>query len=321
MSAPLSVPREGRVGEFVHLPRIAARFRGLILLAGSPREGRLSRAVGRSILDLPVRPGETILGSWVAQAEAVRRALDVPECRVRVVLNKAARSPELAGYAEACPSVNLSVEFDREEFRGTGGLLRDLADDYEPGDLILVCNANQVVLEPLPALLDELAAELSDVGVLATEDGTPLGMKLFDAGVFRAIKPIGFVDLNEQALPALAMTHDVRVVTTGRAEVFPVRELYDYIHALHAVNTPDSGSRSDALAEDWFESFRLVEEGATIGAGARVHDSIVLKGARVGAGALLVRSLVCPGATVEPGDVVSDEIVSGSSARVREAGA
>lgn len=306
------------MGEFGHLRSIRDRFRGLILLAGSPREGRLARAVGRAVLDLPVRPGTSILGLWIAQAAKVAGVLDIPECRVRVVLNKAARPPESPRFAEAFPSVKLSVEFDREEFRGTGGLLRDLSEDYEPGDLVLVCNANQVVLDPLTVMLDELVAQPSGVGVLATDDGTPLGLRLFDAGVFRDIKPRGFVDLNEQALPALALTHDVRVVTTAQTAVYPVRELDDYIHALHSANMPESESRPDPLAEDWFESFRLVEEGAEIGAGARIHDSIVLRGGRVGEGAVLVRSLVCPGAEVAAGEVVCDEVVSSGAARGRE---
>lgn len=301
------------------LESIRGRFRGLILLAGSPREGRLARAIGRSVLDLPVRSGSSILAVWAKQAAQVAEALGVPECRVRVILNKAARKPEVLGFAEKFPSVKLSVEFDREEFRGTGGLLRDLAEDYLPGDLVLVCNGNQVVLDPLAALLESLVQVPSDVGILASEDGAPLGLKLFDAGIFREIKAKGFVDLNEQALPELVRTHDVRVVTSNRTAIYPVRELDDYIHALHAANTPESETRSDPLAEDWFESFRLVEEGATIGAGARVHDSIVLKGGRVGAGALLVRSVVCPGAEVAAGEVVSDQVVSSGASRAREA--
>ena len=307
------------MAELPHLKSIRGRFRGLILLAGSPRESRLARATGRSVLDLPVRPGTSILALWAAQAAEVARAMDVAECRVRVILNKAARRPESLDFAGAFPLVRLSVEFDREEFRGTGGLLRDLAEDYQPGDLVLVCNANQVVLDPLAVMLDALASVPAHVGVLATDDGTPLGLKLFDAGVFRGIKPRGFVDLNEQALPALALTHDVRVVTTNQTAVYPVRELDDYIHALHAANSPDSESRTNPLAEDWFESFRLVEEGVVVGAGARVHDSIVLRGGRVGASAVLVRSLVCPGAEVGDGEVIFDEVVTSGSARVREA--
>lgn len=270
------------------------------------------------MLDLPVRAGTTVLGVWIEQAARVAEALEIAQCPVRVVLNKAARTPESAGAAGRPGSVKLTVEFDREEFRGTGGVLRDLSQDYAAEDLILVCNANQVVLDDLAALLAELVAEPSDVGVLATEDGTPLGIKLFRAGAFRGIKPKGFVDLNEQALPALAQTHDVRVVTTALTRVFPVRVLDDYMNALHAVNAPHAEVQVNSLAEDWFESFRLVEDGAEIGAGARVHDSVVLRGGRVGADAVLVRSLVCDGASVGRGEVISDEVVSTASPRARE---
>ena len=34
------------------------------------------------------------------------------------------------------------VERDQSEYRGTGGVLRDLAQKYEPDDLILVANAS-----------------------------------------------------------------------------------------------------------------------------------------------------------------------------------
>ena len=41
------------------------------------------------------------------------------------------------------------VERDLSDYRGTGGVLHDLAADYDDDDLILVANAAQVLLDPL----------------------------------------------------------------------------------------------------------------------------------------------------------------------------
>jgi ADP-glucose pyrophosphorylase len=69
----------------------------------------------------------------------------------------------------------------------------------------------------------------------------------------------------------------------------------------------------DPYAEEWSPTFSMVDETASVGKGALVHDSVVMRNARIGAGAVLVRSLVCEGAAVEAGRVVFDSVVGRSS--------
>jgi ADP-glucose pyrophosphorylase len=67
---------------------------------------------------------------------------------------------------------------------------------------------------------------------------------------------------------------------------------------------------TDPLAEDWTPAFSLVEVGANVSPGARVHDSVVLAGATVEAGAVLVRSLVCGDASVRADQTVVDQYIT-----------
>jgi mannose-1-phosphate guanylyltransferase len=300
------------------LSELRERFRGVVLLAGAARESRFVRSVGRSALDLPVRDGSSILDVWGRSCAALADAMGVPEVSVRVLVSRESRRPTLgASWAR----VRASVEEDRHALRGTGGVLRDVASDYAPHDQLLVCNANQVVLEPLETLVAALAESRGAVRFLATLEGTPIGIKLFEVRALMGIKAVGYVDLKEQAMPALAKSHEVRVVRRGESHVYPVRSLSDYVHAARYANSRDAMIDETPFAEDWFETFRLVEPGAAVDASARIHDSVVLRGATVGAGAVVVRSVVCEGASVAAGQIVGDRVVPGSPGRAREVGA
>ena len=61
----------------------------------------------------------------------------------------------------------------------------------------------------------------------------------------------------------------------------------------------------------------VVQDGATVGKGARVHDSVVLKGATVEPDAVVVRSVIGPSGHVKKGDMVVEELVSGTNGRKR----
>src|SRR5438309_1569651 len=81
-----------------------------------------------------------------------------------------------------------------------------------------------VVLTDLASLVMRLAESSADIALLAEPDGSPTGLMLVRCGTLRQISPIGFVDLNEQALPAIASKHVVRVVRNP-VERYPVRNL------------------------------------------------------------------------------------------------
>jgi hypothetical protein len=291
-------------------------LRAVVLLAGSVRASELSRSVGRSLLDLPLTAAETVLTLWQKHVAAVANRLGVGELPVRVIINRAGVTPQ---SAVAAPGAPLTIEQERSELRGTGGVLRDLSSPYLPTDRLLVANAAQILTEPLEAIADDLLAGNADVSLVAHDDGTPSGLTVVRCGALASIREGGFVDFKEQVLPRLAAAgHSIRVVRRARASGLPVRTLDGYLAGLRAYTRVLEGRpvAHDPFEEDWSPSFSVIEPGASVARGATIHDSVVLKGATVGAGAVVVRSVVCPGLRVPAGATVADQII-GQATRQR----
>jgi len=295
-------------------PPMISRLRGLVLLGGAVRASELSVATERSVLDLPLDDRGSILNHWLQHARDTAGWASLEKLPVRIKVNQNAFEPRSADprFFGA-----LRVERDLSDFRGTGGVLRDLASDYDDEDLLLVANAAQVLLDPLASIADALARVGGDVSVVAHEDGTPSGMMLLKCKTLRLIPARGFVDMKEQGLPLIASKYDVRVLRRRRPTGLPVRSLADYIGALRLHHRDKTGhpQASDPLAEDWGPTFSLIEAGASADHSARVHDSVVLSGARVEPGAVLVRSVVCPGVIVGRDRTIADRIVTGLESR------
>jgi hypothetical protein len=215
---------------------------------------------------------------------------------VRLLLDRNAIEPTSATRrsAELGRSLGDSYRMERDisEFRGTGGLLANIAVDYDDEDMILVGNAAQVLLDPLPALLTSLNKGRGPVGLVGHRDGEPSGLMLITCRALRLIPKMGFVDMKEQALPIIASTYDVHVVQCRRPTGLSIRTLSDYIAAVRAIHLPSRAIATDPWAEDWKSTFAIVEPGAVVAPSARIHDSVVLAGAMVEAGAAVVRSVV-----------------------------
>jgi N-acetylglucosaminyldiphosphoundecaprenol N-acetyl-beta-D-mannosaminyltransferase len=288
-----------------------SKLRGLILLGGSIRPTPLTMGIGRSLLDLPLDERGSILDYWMEHAAEVARLAGLAELPVRVLVDHVSPAP-LSGTGRG----TLSVEQDRSELRGTGGVLGDLCADYGDEDLILVANAAQILLQPLPAIATALEKTGGEVSVVAHEDGTASGLMLLSGAALRLIPQAGFVDMKEQALPMIASRLDVTVVNRRRPTGLPVRTLSDYIMALRHYHGRRSGQQrtNDPLAEGWRPVFSLVEAGATVDPQARVHDSVVLRGGRVEQGAVVVRSIVGPGGILRRERSVVDELVTSAAA-------
>jgi N-acetylglucosaminyldiphosphoundecaprenol N-acetyl-beta-D-mannosaminyltransferase len=300
-----------RVGRVVthSVDHILKRLRGLILLGGSVRPSPLSAAAGRSVLDLPLDVNGSILNFWLAQGLEVADMAGLEKLPVRVLVNHASREPTSAADRYFG---TFRVERDLSEYRGTAGVLRDVAADYADDDFILVANACQVLLDPLTAITAALARQGGDVNLVAHDDGTPSGVQLLACKTVRHINAAGYHDMKEQALPGIAAQFDVRVMRRRRPTGLPIRTLEDYLQALRLYHRRRAGKPivTDPLAEDWAPAFSLVEAGATVSPAARVHDSVVLAGATVEPGAVLVRSLVCGEAAVRSDRTVVDQYVT-----------
>ncbi len=267
------------------------------------------RAIGRSVLGLPLDGRITILDHWRDHVEELANQVVGRPVTVRVMVGKASPRPP---HVEPGPNTRFEYETDPGEFRGTGGLLSDIAQHYADHEYLFVANAAQLVLEPLPRLVEHLAFIGGDVCIVSHEDGTPSGLMMIRCGCLRAIPRIGFVDLKEQALPSIAKRHLVKVARRLRPTGLPMRTLDGYIDSLREYHRRLLGHAGyhDPFTEDWKPTFSLVEASARVDPSATVHDSVVLAGASVGPGAVLVRSIVCPGGIVARRDMPVDQIVA-----------
>lgn len=302
MSADFVAPDSGPI----RMPSLS-KLRGFVLLGGSVRQTPLGGAIGRSVLDLPIDAGGSLLNHWLDQARGVAQLAGLEKLPVRILVDRASPEPITAAVQHYG---TFRVERDSTEYRGSGGVLRDLAKDYGDDELILVANAAQVLLDALPVIATALDRKRGDICLLSHRDGTPSGIMLISCKTLREISATGFVDMKEQALPAIASRFDVKVLHARRPTGIPVWSLADYVSALRQHHSKRSGRRiADPLAEDWQPAFSIVEDGATVDRSARIHDSVVLKGGVVEAGALVVRSVVCAGAVVKRDTTVVDEFV------------
>jgi hypothetical protein len=298
--------------------------RAVILLNGAIGSSALSRQVCRSILDLPVGSGLTVVGLW--RRHLLRSGLmqQSPAPSVRLINSQSARVAQ--GIAAGADPM-FRCEYDPVELRGTGGVLRDIATEYPDHAYLLAVSAAQILFEPLDQVIAALRRPEADVSFFVHDDGTPAGVTLVRSRCLRCLPEIGFVDFKEQALPRIAASHSVAAIRCERKVAASVRTAEQYIRALRQFHhcgkqsTEDERPRKQApFAEDWSPAFQVIEDGAIIETGARVHDSVVLSGARVGAGALLVRSVVGPGAIVRHGAVVIDQLVGNGNANASKKG-
>jgi len=310
----LSTPTELTAAEVSR--GVIERLDGAILLAGSVRSSRMSRALDRPLTELPVDAERTLMHHWVGELES----LGLGTLPARVMVDARSDAPSFVN--EAGSTVTVTVERDPNEYRGTGGILADLVGDYDDDAYLLVANAHQLLVESLRGLVSALAMARGDVALVGHRDGTPCGMFLVRCGALRAIPRVGFVDLKEQALPIIAERHRVVVVARATASGLPVRTLAEYLYALrmHHLRQTDAATAGDNFAEGLEPAFAVVERGAEVDDSARLHDSVVLRGAQVNAGAVVVRSVVGPGAIVPRYHHVIDRLMAGSARRRRSEG-
>lgn len=291
---------------------VIRRIKAIVLLAGSVRPSELSRGVGRSLLDLPVEAGASVLSLWSVQAESLAELASLQALPLRVIINRSAPEPTVPARPSRVP---ITVERDAADFRGTGGILRDAAAQYAPDDFMLVGNGAQVLTEPLSRLASELLASSGSVSIIAHGDGTPSGLFLIRCSVLSTAADVGFLDFKEQLLPRLAAEgHAINVIRHDHATGRPVRTLDGYLAGIRAFHRMKKGLPpvQDSFDEDWTRTFSVVEAGANVDASATVHDSVVLSGARIERGAASVRCVVCPGAVVRAGQTVADRILTES---------
>ena|GEM_PF-53743 len=298
------------------LPEMLRHVKAVVLLGGSVRQGKLTAAIERSILDLPLEDGRSILQHWLRETGELRRTIGMAELPLRVVVDHASPEPKTP---IAPDGVSVRVERDLSSYRGTGGVLRDLSEEYADEDVLLVANGAQALVSSLSDLARTLADIGGDVSLISHADGTPSGLMLMRCRALRRIAQSGYIDMKEQALPAIARDFQVNHLYQTQPTGLPIRSLGEYISALQHRHRVSLGKplSTDPFAEDHHQTFAIAEDGAHIDPRARVHDSVLLEGAWVDEGAVVVRSIVCPGGTLAGGETAIDTLVMNAEVAAR----
>lgn len=293
------------------IARPLSKLKAVVLLAGDVRKNTLRKLTGRASPSLPVGASRTVLDCWREQLITLAETLGIPQLPVRVLIS---RNSGLTPRTERFGPVLMSIEYDPSSFRGTAGLLSDVARAYDDDDQLLVTSAGQILFEPLIRIAMDLYNAGGDFTLGIDPSGVPSGMMLYRCGCMRSINPVGFCDLNEQALPELSQEHEVRVARFASPAAMSVRTLQGYLSALRIFHRHASGrcDTDQPFEEQWRPTFGIIEPGAKVGRNVIVHDSVVLAGARIEPGAVLVRSVICPDAVVTRDDHVVDQVVSGT---------
>jgi len=139
-----------------------SRLRAVVLLAGSVRANHLRKLTNRRALHMPIAQGQTVLDCWREQLTSMAERLGVSALPVRVMVDQA--TGENTASRSHGP-IELTVEPDPLDLRGTGGLLSDIAREYDDDDLLLIGHASQLLFEPLAALTAAIASSSRDVSI------------------------------------------------------------------------------------------------------------------------------------------------------------
>ena len=176
-----------------------------MLLGGSVRATSFNTAIGRSVLDLPIESGRSLLAYW--QKTVGELAGYIGNEAAGLEGDDRPGSGTVPQLPPDNPLVQLVVERDRGSYRGSGGVLFDVSLSHSDDDLLLVANAGQLYEESLVDLTRELASPGADVTIVSHEDGSPSGWMLVRSRSFARHRTLaeacGYEGTNA-ATPALA---------------------------------------------------------------------------------------------------------------------
>lgn len=288
----------------------------VIILAGGLRLSPLRSDLNVHELCLPIAQQYSLLGVWLdvinelQQCQkvviAVSRQSDAIE--IQQVLDR------LNGRKSDLPRTQVIVESGR--WRGTAGVLRDVAQEYAKSEILLAVEAACYPSENLASLV--AACDSQTMGVVGiTHNATPVGVYAFHRSVMKHVPKVGFFDVKEQLLPqmyakkigaqALHITNNFIRILDRKTYISAVSQ-----YALQHDNMSDS---CNGYLHQSQNSYRLVDAcvidaTASIGDGSVIRKSIVLSGAKIGANAVINESIIGSGVVVPKGRVVSQAIVT-----------
>lgn len=287
-------------------PLAIRRLRAVVLLGGAVRRTRFLDGIARPTTMLPVGPDKRLIDLWVESVEAASEEFALDGLQCRVVLGRKVHPSMVLPASEV---IDFRVEHDPTDFRGTGGLVADVAAGFDDDDFLLVAPGSIAPPADLIGSLRAAARIGTDLSILIGACGRPLDLFLIRCGSLDSIPSIGFIDLKEQGIPLVAREHTVGVARTATFVRPSARTAPGYLELLRSMNS-DASVPNQAFSERWSKAFTVVEAGAEVDPTACLHDTVVLAGGRVGAGATVARSIICPGGRVRPRESVIRKIVT-----------
>jgi hypothetical protein len=282
------------------------RSRTAVLLAGTLKPSPLRRALDVPVLCLPLGTVGTVLDRWIDALATVGGCDDV---RIVVNTDDDVRALEpVVRDTEACHRETvIRTIVEPASWRGAGGILRDVTDDLATDALVLVIEATATplrTLRPLPLACSRSSTGV--VGALATDE--PAGVYAFRRRAFEHVPSVGYYDLKEQLLPALAeIGLAVRAVRLDGPST-RLRDVEGYLNAVRSwfaedadVQPPRRLADNVVIADSAIIAGTcIIERDVTIGERAVVHDAVILAGATIGEEAAVSRSIVGSGGVVAP---------------------
>jgi len=273
----------------------------VVVLAGGLSPSPLARTAGRSVLDLWVASGESVLARWVSLLEGsgmLRRGA------ARVIHSREVPTP--------MPERGVEVRTERDGYRGPAGAVADATEDLGTDELVVVIEANRYHACPLDEGLGRGEVVGADLVICCNADHSPAGVYLIRRSVLERVPAAGYMDLKEQLIArAVEADHRVAHVEYRRVCSVPIRTRRELLWAARLAQEI-GGARPAADPGRVLTGHRwtsVVASDAEVAPGATVVESIVMPGAFVGEGALVARSVVCPGGMVRAGETALDKVV------------
>jgi NDP-sugar pyrophosphorylase family protein len=121
--------------------------------------------------------------------------------------------------------------------------------------------------------------------------------------VLRHVPEVGFFDIKEQLLPRLHALGEASRATRITRRVRRIRDRAGYLDAVRswALARPPTPEPATPRRAGSAHGACVISQGAAVGAGAVLHDSVLLAGAHVGARAIVSRSVIGRGGRVAAG--------------------
>ena len=284
----------------------------VVILVGGPGQSSLRDLSEHPVSLLPIPGHDHFLYSWF---EIVSR-MD-PVNKVHVLTGRPEDKRILSTAASTWDAGHLGqtgVHADHNDHRGTAGALRDFAASLKYKSDLLLIEGNRIPPRNTGALFDIEYDREDVIGVLGRDERfEPSGLFLMKNRILDLIPEIGFFDLKEQLIPR-ALERGERILVRGTgAGGGRLADRETYLSGIRELGARHAG---DHAGGPWIADSAEVNEAADVQAGtlvaggcrieanAVVKDSVILDGAVIGEGCLVLDSVIRKGLRLAPGTKV-----------------